>query len=445
MKSDVVIIGGGVAGLAAGALLAHAGNDVTLLERGNALGGRAYCYEDRGYTLNYGAHAMYTPYSGVLAELMGRLGRPVPVCGFPRASRSYWALGERFASIGDQPHQVLTTQLFSLGGRINAAKMMLAIRSEKSDRLPETMTWGEWVRSQTGDRALYDFMMAFATVNTYTKPAEDLSAAWLIAQLRRTLFAKDFVGYMHGGWRSMYGAWSDEIVARGGRIITGARVERLEVRDGAIAAAVTDGERYEAGAFVCTLAPQDAPSIAGAGTALHEELSAYAAIEDVRAYTIDLGLSHALRGDDATFVFDVERKLYFSIHSASAPDLAPRGGDLLHAMAYLSPGEARDVGATDRRRDELIAGLDTHFPGWREAAVVERRLPNTRVAGARQTPANRARRVPVCSRAARNLYFANDARDIELNLAQISLAAAMEVADAVARRGVGRDAIAVAG
>ena len=443
MKSDVVIIGGGVAGLAAGALLAHEGRSVTVIEKGNVTGGRAYCYEDRGYTLNYGAHGMYTPYSGVLGQIMSRLGRPTPECGFPKATRSYWVLGDRFASMGDKPHQLLTTQLFSVGSRINVAKIMLAIRSEKPDRLPAELTWGEWVRSKTGDPALYDFMMAFGTVNTYTNPSSDLSARWFIIQLQRTLFAKDFVGYMHGGWRVMYGAWTDEIAARGGRVITGERVERLEMRDGAVVAAVTDGARYEADAFICTLTPQDAPALADRGSPLAGELTSYAALEDVRAYTIDLGLSHSLRTDDATFVFDVEKKLYYSIHSASAPDLAPRGGELLHSMAYLTPEEAADPALTDRRRDELIAGLDTHFPGWREAAVVERSLPNVRVVGARQTPENRARRMPLRSRSASNLYFANDARDIDLNLSQISLAAAVEVADAVAGARVTQQAVAV--
>ena len=87
------------------------------------------------------------------------------------------------------------------------------------------------------------------------------------------------------------------------------------------------------------------------------------------------------------------------------------------------------------RRQMKRAGLrlDQHFPGWREATVVERRLPNVRVTGARQTPANRANRVPLRSATAENLYFANDARDIDRNLSQISLAAAMEITDILAR------------
>ncbi len=64
MKSDVVIIGGGLAGLSTGALLAKQGKGVTVIEKGNQPGGRAYAYEEKGFTLNYGPHAMYLPESG---------------------------------------------------------------------------------------------------------------------------------------------------------------------------------------------------------------------------------------------------------------------------------------------------------------------------------------------------------------------------------------------
>jgi hypothetical protein len=104
-------------------------------------------------------------------------------------------------------------------------------------------------------------------------------------------------------------------------------------------------------------------------------------------------------------------------------------------MAYLSSEEAADPALLQRRKDELVAGLDLHFPGWRDAIAVERTLSAVRVVGARQTPANRKLRVPLRSAAASNLYFANDARDLPNALAGISLAAALEVADAVAGGG----------
>jgi phytoene dehydrogenase-like protein len=430
MKTDVVVIGGGIAGLATGALVARQGRSVVVLEKGNQPGGRAYTIEEKAFTLNYGPHAVYRPTSGVLAEILARIGQPQLPFGKPRASRSFWADGDRFGAVSDKPHEVLFNKdIFPAATRLRFAKVMAKVRFGHFDGLGE-MTFSAWVERETDDAILRRWLLALATVNTYTRPAAALSAKFLLQHLQRNMFAKDYVGYLHGGWRRIYESFIAALERDGGRLATGVRVQRLETDGGRVVAAVTDDERYEAEAFVSTLPPADAPALAGEGTALHDELAQWASIDDVRALCMDLGFARRLR-DDLSYVFDVERDLYFSLHSEVSPDLAPPGAQLLHAMAYLSPEEAADDAARARRKDELVGGLDRFFAGWREALVVERTLPNALVASARQTPEGMRQRVPLRSSVAANLYFANDARESALNLSEISLASAVEAADAI--------------
>jgi len=54
MKKTIIIIGGGLGGLAAAALLSKNGHNVTLLEKNPTLGGRARVYKDRGFTFDMG-------------------------------------------------------------------------------------------------------------------------------------------------------------------------------------------------------------------------------------------------------------------------------------------------------------------------------------------------------------------------------------------------------
>jgi phytoene dehydrogenase-like protein len=401
-----------------------------VLEKGNQPGGRAYTYEDKGFTLNYGPHAIYRPRTGVLGEILRRLDVPEFGFGYAPPTRSFWADGDRFGAVGAKPHEVLQTPLFPLASRLRLVPLMAAIRFAKPDRLGD-QTYGAWIDEHIADPRLRRFARALGTVNTYTRPSRDLSARFLLGHLQRNLFAKDYVGYMSLGWRTMYDAFAAVIEANGGTIVTGANVERLEVADGAIVAACTPRTRYEAEDFVCTLPPQDAPALVDAGTWLGDELAGYSGTEDVRALCMDLGFSRRLR-TDLSYIFDIEHDLYYSLHSEVTPDLAPAGSQLMHAMAYLSPEEAADERLLAGRRAALEAGLDRWFTGWREAIVVERTLPNVRVATLRQTPGQQSMRLPLRSAAAANLYFAGDARDIEGNLTEICLKSALEVAGALA-------------
>ena len=54
MKQSVIIIGSGIGGLGAAALLAKSGYEVTVIEKNNTLGGRANIFEAEGYIFDMG-------------------------------------------------------------------------------------------------------------------------------------------------------------------------------------------------------------------------------------------------------------------------------------------------------------------------------------------------------------------------------------------------------
>src|SRR5262249_40321200 len=77
---SIVVVGGGLGGLACAAYLARAGRSVTVLERAAALGGRARTTREGDFYLNLGPHALYRKGAGteVLAELEVRHTGGVP-------------------------------------------------------------------------------------------------------------------------------------------------------------------------------------------------------------------------------------------------------------------------------------------------------------------------------------------------------------------------------
>ncbi|HEX2561364.1 phytoene desaturase, partial [Phenylobacterium sp.] len=101
---DAVVIGAGFGGLALAIRLQSAGIPTTLLEKRDRPGGRAYVYEQDGYTFDAGPTVITDPSS--LAELFGLSGRRMedyvellPISPFYRL---FWEDGATFDYVNDQ-------------------------------------------------------------------------------------------------------------------------------------------------------------------------------------------------------------------------------------------------------------------------------------------------------------------------------------------------------
>jgi len=74
VKEDVVIIGSGIGGLTCGAVLAHSGYKVSVLEKNSYIGGACSSYEKEGYTFDRAVHLFTSGLNGPYGRLFERLG-----------------------------------------------------------------------------------------------------------------------------------------------------------------------------------------------------------------------------------------------------------------------------------------------------------------------------------------------------------------------------------
>src|SRR5213593_1485326 len=122
---SAVIVGGGMAGLAAALFLRRSGFNVTLFEKRRHLGGRAVTHLRHGFRFNLGPHALYR--RGASARVLGELG--VPIRGGVPNTPGIATLGTERFRLPATPISLLFTRLFNTKQKIAASKLLLRIRN----------------------------------------------------------------------------------------------------------------------------------------------------------------------------------------------------------------------------------------------------------------------------------------------------------------------------
>ena len=155
-KYDVVVVGSGIGGLGAGALLAHRGYKTLMVEEMGIIGGRCSTEECEGFKLPTGAVALHTGLG--IAETYQEVGAEFEITMVPRL----------FYRIGGKDHEMPTkgslTMMLDLVGKmeVNRRKLVVglgkataterimgAFRKSIAEPEKQTMTFRDWLLQYT--------------------------------------------------------------------------------------------------------------------------------------------------------------------------------------------------------------------------------------------------------------------------------------------------------
>lgn len=423
-KPDVFVIGGGVAGLAAATYLARDGSRVRLFEQSHALGGRAQTKEQDGFYLNIGPHALYRSGRGI--EVLRELGIE-PRGTVPSVSGAFAVRDGVKHTFPAGAVSLLTTSLFGLPAKLEAARLLASFSKIDGSRLM-TVSVREWLDQNVSHAEVRDFILAAFRVATYTNAPELMSAGTAIEQLKK---AQDkSVLYLDGGWQTLVDGLREAALEAGVIIETETRIEAVTrgVSGAVEGVRLADGRAFKTSIAVIAASPSVATALVEAAGQTSLPRWADEAVP-VKAACLDVALSR-LPVPRATFALGIDRPLYLSVHSAAAR-LAPEGAALIHVAKYLPPEHSE---SSDRVGQELEDLMDLVQPGWREALVHRRFLPDmmvmnalplARLDGARGRPATKVTEVP-------GLYVAGDWIGEEGLLVDASLASAKQAAKMIA-------------
>lgn len=377
-RGAAVVVGGGIAGLAAATFLARAGRAVTLYERSRDLGGRARTVERDGYTLNMGPHALYRRAAGapILRELGVRWR-----AGQPQQS-GYGVAQGQLSPLPTGLRSFVASPLLSRGAK--AEFLTLLPRLSRLDTASlDGMTLRRWLDRAIRHESLRELLAMLVRTTTYTADSEALSAGAALAQMRLGLLGN--VDYIDGGWRVLIEGLRAAATAAGVTIIADSPVSAVvrEIGSGAARGVqLADSQFHKAEVVILAVDPATAARLVedAAGTPLGDWAARAIPVEMA---CLDLGLS-ALPNPSGLLAFGVDCPLYLSVHSAVAR-LAPEGGAVVHVGKYLCGDRPSDP-EQDRRELEWL--LDQLQPGWRDKVTARLFLPRMTVMNALVTAAD---------------------------------------------------------
>lgn len=389
---EVAVIGGGLAGLTAAAYLSQApGIRGVVFERSPQWGGRAFTYEKNGFTLNYGAHAIY----GIDRHTIGKLEKELGLAFTSKQVDKRKVMYEKGNNVTPAPLDfvnIMKTDVIRTGQKVRFVAEVAAMMAN-IHQLRNYPTLGDYLADSSGGEDLKELWEHLVCSNFFISPedARRVPGPAIAEYYHNLFFSQKPVNYILGSWAVITGQLKTKIEASG-------RWE-LALQEAA------DSIRYENGKYVITTKnrelafdrvvfamPVQQVAKLLRGTPWEPFLTPYEANTATEVLVYDVGLSRVVNRP-FSYISDMNNKMFITDVSATDYTLVPEGGQLLQGVAYLSDesfsGEAERKAYLDERLAQMEALFDRHYPGWRDAIAVKRMSKKAMVQSVKNVKGNR--------------------------------------------------------
>jgi len=259
--ADVIVIGGGLAGLAAAAALGQTGHRVRVLEARPFLGGRATSYESpSGETIDNCQHTLLRCCTNLL-DFYQRLGVESSITFYrefhfiePGGRTSVLRAGvlpapAHFAG------SFLALKFLSAGDKLAIARAMLAVNRESSRTDLDRITMRQWLDEHRQPPRAIERFWRQVLVSAINEELDRMAASHGL-QVFRTGFLANKHNYEMGVPAVPLGSlYASQAWAGMGNVemLLRTPVERIQISNGAVDAVIAAGKELKADYYICAL------------------------------------------------------------------------------------------------------------------------------------------------------------------------------------------------
>ncbi len=424
---DAIIIGSGYAGMSAGALLAHGGLKVVVLEASGMIGGRAHaCRDEKGYIREYGAHSHRLASQGIANAVFQRLGEEIDF--LPETKDARLIFKDKLWARPEGPGGFLKTPMLSMRARLVFLALMLKIKKANP---------AQWY-----DKTLLDFyktsyqypevesFLPFLGMTIMCPEPDKVSAGEVIDFLQRALAAGVGVGEPRGGSLRLFTTLR-KYITQNGQIHLHEKAEKIIIENGRATGVKTGKTTF------------NAPNIIFAARLplVLELIDNLLLPEDVLDYTKNLENSSSLVIDFITDkpvtdiragLLGVDVPIWARFQSNADSSLTPRG-KYLSTWGMMLPwhfdGDRKIVRQAEERLKNTISAV---FPNFLPKVVQERKIIVPVMNGNVLTPAqSKPHRPDIQCETIGGLYFIGDTVRGDGCSGDISFSSAMKAVDII--------------
>ncbi len=418
--SNIVVVGGGLAGIAAACDLADAGLPVTLVEARPILGGKTWSFRDEqtGMPVDNGQHV----FLGCCAAYLRFLQR----LGIDKATRLQPRLHVPIFAAG-QPHAVLEgtslplpaplhllpsflrLPMLSWREKLRAARTLAAIAQagRRGRSAYDHLSFADWLRAHGESNHTIKYLWDLITLPTLNEDCERASAGLALMVFQEGLLhhaGGARIGYATVGLSDLLcDAASRYLLARGAALRPGCRVVALEMEDDRVTGVrLVDGEVLPANQVVLALPHYALTGLAPANCHSQPFFARADQLGVSPIVGVNLWLDRPVMREPLAAVIG-HKDTYWVFDKGALLGLDLAGGQ------YLTVSISGAHRYLDQPREQIIAqvrgDLEAVFPALRDAEITHALVIKERQATFSATPGSLAQRLPA-ETPVRGLYLA---------------------------------------